>query len=208
MPSSGWFRPLIVIVARRPALAQYAQARPLQADRRRRASRSRSRWSRRTGSGCSSIPAQGIAVVNELVFPSGHAAQPADHLGHGDELLLHPGAGRPDLRDGRHADAAAPAGRRSPDNSSGATSQYSGCGFADQHFEAMATSPDGVRRLGGEGQAIAGQARRRRPIAQLAEPQQPAHPVTYYSAVAPGLFDTIIAKYSGSRRTRHQQAAQ
>ena len=34
------------------------------------------------------------------------------------------------------------------------------------------------------------------------------HPVTYYSAVAPGLFDTIIAKYSGGQAHTHQQAAQ
>jgi hypothetical protein len=34
------------------------------------------------------------------------------------------------------------------------------------------------------------------------------HPVTYYSTVTPGLFDTIIAKYSGSQTHAHQQAAQ
>ena len=34
------------------------------------------------------------------------------------------------------------------------------------------------------------------------------HPVTFYSAVAPDLFDTIIAKYTGARAHSHQQAAQ
>ena len=34
------------------------------------------------------------------------------------------------------------------------------------------------------------------------------HPVTYYSSVAPGLFDTIIAKYRGDGAHAHQQAAQ
>ena len=33
-------------------------------------------------------PEQGIAVVNQLAFPSRPAGQPADHLRHGDELLL------------------------------------------------------------------------------------------------------------------------
>ena len=34
------------------------------------------------------------------------------------------------------------------------------------------------------------------------------HPVTYYSAVAPNLFDIIIAKYRGVGAHAHQQAAQ
>ena len=48
--------------------------------------------------------------------PAGHPGRPADqpahHLRHGDEFLLRAGAGRPDLRHGRHADPPADAGRR------------------------------------------------------------------------------------------------
>ena len=53
-------------------------------------------------------PEQGIATVNKIVFPAQHADQLPDHLRRRDELVLHPGPGRPDLRDGGHADQAAP----------------------------------------------------------------------------------------------------
>ncbi|MNL38252.1 hypothetical protein D3C87_1604500 [compost metagenome] len=39
--------------------------------------------------------------------PGAHANQLQDHLRRRDELVLHPGPGRPDLRDGGHADQAA-----------------------------------------------------------------------------------------------------
>jgi len=34
------------------------------------------------------------------------------------------------------------------------------------------------------------------------------HPVTYYSAVAPDLFATIVAKYMGDPARTHQHAGQ
>jgi hypothetical protein len=47
--------------------------------------------------------------VGEPVGDSGrHAGELHDHVGFGDELVLHPATRRPDLRDGRHADASAP----------------------------------------------------------------------------------------------------
>ena len=85
-----------------------------------------------------------------------------------------------------------------PGRFAGRNLQYSGSGFSDQHFEAIATSPDEFNawvakvkqspdKLDAAGyRALAVRSR--------------GHPVTYYSAVAPGLFDTIIAKYM--RRAR------
>jgi cytochrome o ubiquinol oxidase subunit 2 len=51
-------------------------------------------------------PDLGIASVNQLAIPVG-TPELRDHLRHGDELVLHPAARRPDLRDGRHANATA-----------------------------------------------------------------------------------------------------
>ena len=71
--------------------------------------RSRSRSSRSTGNGCSSIPDQRIASVNQLRSGRRAAAFLAD-LGERDERLLHPAARQHDLHDERHDDAAEPAG--------------------------------------------------------------------------------------------------
>ena len=56
-------------------------------------------------------PDLGVASVNRLVVPGGHAAAPAPDLGHRDEQLLRAAARLADLHDGRHDDDAAPAGR-------------------------------------------------------------------------------------------------
>ena len=93
-----------------------------------------------------------------------------------------------------------------PGQFAGRNIQYSGSGFSDQHFEAVATSPDDfnawvakVRQSPDKLDAAAYRA--------LAV-RSKGHPVTYYSAVAPNLFDTIVAKYSGAPAHAHQQAAQ
>ncbi len=52
-------------------------------------------------------PEQGIATVNELAAPVNVPLNFHDHLLVSDELVLHPGARRPDLRHAGHADEAA-----------------------------------------------------------------------------------------------------
>jgi cytochrome o ubiquinol oxidase subunit II len=75
----------------------------------------------------------------------------------------------------------------------GRNTQYSGKGFADQHFEAIAmTRADfdaWVAKTRQAPRALDAAAYR-----VLAERSQ-RHPVTYYSSVAPNLFDTILGKY-------------
>ena len=81
-----------------------------------------------------------------------------------------------------------------PGKFAGRNIQYSGSGFPDQHFAAIAASQEDFDawvakvkqspdRL--DAAAYRGLAARSR-----------AHPVTYYSAVEPNLFDAIIAKYT------------
>jgi cytochrome o ubiquinol oxidase subunit 2 len=82
----------------------------------------------------------------------------------------------------------------------GRNTQYSGRGFSDQHFAAVAKTPADfeawVARIKASPQKLDAAA-----YAELARPSA-AHPVTFYSDVAPGLFDAIIRKYDGllSRR--------
>ena len=57
-------------------------------------------------------PEQGVASVNRLVVPAGHAAAFQHHLVGRDEQLLRAAARQPDLHHGRHDDAALPAGRQ------------------------------------------------------------------------------------------------
>ena len=81
--------------------------------------------------------------------------------------------------------------------------QYSGRGFANQHFEAIATSREDfdawVARAKQSPTTLDSAAYR-----VLAAPTI-GHPVTYYSAVEPNLFDTIIAKYArGPAHPGHQ----
>jgi len=150
-------------------------------------------------------PEQGIAVVNQLAFPSG---RPLSLRITSDTVMNSfyiPALG---------GQIYAMAGMQTrlhlladvPGRFLGRNVQYSGSGFADQHFEAIAMSPDefnawvakvrqAPNKLDAAGySALAVRSR--------------GHPVTYYSSVAPGLFDTIIAKYSGDQAHAHQQAAQ
>ena len=88
----------------------------------------------------------------------------------------------------------------------GRNTQYSGAGFADQHFQAIAASPADfdawlakVRQSPGKLDAAA--------YRELAVPSR-GHPMTCYSAVEPKLFDTIIAKYTGGRAASRSSARQ
>jgi len=75
----------------------------------------------------------------------------------------------------------------------GRNTQYSGRGFSDQHFAANATSADEfetwVAKVRQSSLALDGAA-----YEALAKPSAKVAP-TFYSAVAPNLFETILAKY-------------
>ncbi|WP_421996743.1 ubiquinol oxidase subunit II [Reyranella sp.] len=77
----------------------------------------------------------------------------------------------------------------------GRNTQYSGGGFSDQFFEVVATSPAEFDAW--VAKARQAPARLDPPTyAKLAEKSR-LNPVTYYSAVEPRLFDTIIEKFAG-----------
>jgi cytochrome o ubiquinol oxidase subunit 2 len=75
----------------------------------------------------------------------------------------------------------------------GENTQYSGRGFPYQHFEVLALSQ---QKFGGWLEKV-----RESPIlldpARFTEIERPSirHPVTYYSSIAPGLFDQVIARF-------------
>jgi cytochrome o ubiquinol oxidase subunit 2 len=138
-------------------------------------------------------PKQDIAVVNELAFPSGRPLSlkitsdtvmnsfviPA--LGGqiyamaGMQTRLHLLADKPGKFWGRNV-------------------QYSGSGFADQQFDAVAMSNEDFDAW----VAKAKQSSQQLDAAsydQLSKPSADV-PVTYYSGVEPDLFDKIIAKYA------------
>jgi cytochrome o ubiquinol oxidase subunit 2 len=149
-------------------------------------------------------PEQGIAAVNELAFPSGRplslkitsdtvmnsiyipALAGQIYAMAGMETRLHLLADRPGRYRGKNV-------------------QYSGRGFADEHFEAVALSEDDfdawvakARQSPDSLDAAAYEA--------LAKPSA-KHPVTYYSAVEPNLFGDIIAKYAKTPMEAEQAAA-
>jgi cytochrome o ubiquinol oxidase subunit 2 len=138
-------------------------------------------------------PEQGIAAVNELVFPAGKPLSlkiTSDTVMNsfyvpalGGQIYAMAGM-RTELN--LKADA--------PGKFAGRNTQYSGAGFSDQHFQAFAASA-------GDFDAWVATARQARDkldaetYRALATPRR-SHPVTYYSAVESGLFDAIIAKYT------------
>ena len=150
-------------------------------------------------------PGQEIAVVNQLVFPS---QRPLSLKITSDTVMnsffipalggqIYAMAGM-QTRLQLMADA--------PGRFTGRNAQYSGAGFSDQHFRAIAVSPTDFDAWVAKVKQAPGkldQAAYR----LLAVPSR-AHPITYYSAVEPTLFDTIIAKYSHGRAHAGHSAAQ
>jgi cytochrome o ubiquinol oxidase subunit 2 len=138
-------------------------------------------------------PEQGIAAVNKLAFPS---EQPLSLKITSDTVMnsfLIPALG---------GQIYAMAGMETrlqlvadePGRFAGRNMQYSGDGFANQYFEAIAMSDQDfeawvaeVRRSDGRLDAAA--------YEQLAEPSE-LHPVTYYATFEPDLFAHIIARYA------------
>ncbi|MEZ5788191.1 MAG: ubiquinol oxidase subunit II [Xanthobacteraceae bacterium] len=138
-------------------------------------------------------PEQNIATVNELVFPSG---RPLTLKITSDTVMnsfMIPALG---------GQIYAMAGMETrlnlladePGQFAGRNMQYSGSGFANQHFTAIATSDQDfeawVAKARQSGKTLDNAA-----YEQLAKPSQ-LHPVTYYAAFEPNLFARIIAKYA------------
>jgi cytochrome o ubiquinol oxidase subunit 2 len=137
-------------------------------------------------------PEQRIAAVNELAFPS---AVPVRFKITSDTVMnsffipalggqIYAMAGmRTELN--LRADA--------PGKFVGRNTQYSGDGFADQHFTAVAMSEQDfdtwVEEVRQSPKSLDAAS-----YAELAKPSI-AHPVVYYATVEPGLFDAVIRKY-------------
>ena len=140
-------------------------------------------------------PEQGIATVNELAFPS---ERPLCLRITSDTVMnsfLIPALG---------GQIYAMAGMETrlhlladePGRFAGRNMQYSGDGFANQYFEAIAMSDQDFEAW----VAKAGQSEGSLNAAayeQLAKPSE-LHPVTYYAAFEPDLFARIIARYAPS----------
>ena len=147
-------------------------------------------------------PEHGVAAVNELAFPSN---RPLSLRITSDTVMnaffipalggqIYAMAGM-QTRLNLAADA--------PGRFVGRNTQYSGEGFADQHFATLAMSDTDFA-------AWVAQARRALPLDQtayaaLARPSI-AHPVTYYADPQKGLFDAIVGKYADAV-PHHPQAA-
>jgi cytochrome o ubiquinol oxidase subunit II len=138
-------------------------------------------------------PEQNIAVVNQLVFPS----QTQLSLQITSDTVMNsfiiPALG---------GQIYAMAGMQTrlhlladePGRFVGRNTQYSGDGFPDQKFEAVAASPadfdDWVAKVRQSHDTLDAAA-----YEDLAKPSE-RHPVTYYAAFEPDLFDRIVAKYA------------
>jgi cytochrome o ubiquinol oxidase subunit II len=84
---------------------------------------------------------------------------------------------------------------REPGSYAGLSSNYSGEGFSDMHFQAIATSEDGFKDWIAKAKATQ-VALNDETYKTLAKPSMKV-PVTYYGSVTPGLFDNVINKYMG-----------
>ena len=137
-------------------------------------------------------PDQDIAVVNQLVFP---ANVPLSFRVTSDTVITSffiPQLG---------SQIYAMAGRQTrlhlladePGTYSGHNQQFSGRGYADMHFQAIALPRDQFEAWVQKTR----QSPDRLDQARYEELERPstAYPVTYFSSVKPGLFDHIIRKY-------------
>jgi cytochrome o ubiquinol oxidase subunit 2 len=85
-----------------------------------------------------------------------------------------------------------------PGNYAGLSSNYSGAGFSDMHFNAIATSQHGFEDWINKARASSLNLDDQSYHA-LAQPSEKT-PVTYYTHVRPGLFSSIIAQYMGDMK--------
>ncbi|MBX9943536.1 MAG: ubiquinol oxidase subunit II [Reyranella sp.] len=140
-------------------------------------------------------PEQGVATVNQLAFPSG---RPLSLRITSDTVMN--AFYVPQLAGQIYAMAGMQTRLQlladAPGSFVGRNSMYSGDGFSDQFFEVVALAPADFD---------AWVVKVRQAPARLDAKSYPAlaaksqrHPVTFYSAVEPGLYDSIIAKYAHS----------
>lgn len=137
-------------------------------------------------------PEQRIATVNQLVFPSG---APLSLRLTSDTVMN--SFYIPALSGQIYAMAGMVTQLHfladSPGHFTGRNTQYSGAGFADQHFEAIALSQDDFNVWVAEVK----QSPERLDAATYRALAAPSgrYPVTHYSTVEPGLFAKVVAKY-------------
>lgn len=141
-----------------------------------------------------------IASVNELVFPAGKPLSLKITSDTVMNSLFIPALG---------GQIYAMAGMQTrlnlladePGTFMGRNTQYSGDGFADQHFTAVAATAKDFEAW----VAKARQSPNALDMASYEELAAPsiAHPVGYYSPVEAGLFDTVIAKYTDGMAAHH-----
>jgi cytochrome o ubiquinol oxidase subunit 2 len=137
-------------------------------------------------------PDQRIAVVNELVFPSNTPLAIRITSDTVMNSFMIPALG---------GQIYAMAGMQTrlhllsdkPGRFVGRNMQYSGRGFADQQFDAIATSKEEFDAWVAKAKA-SGSALDAETYGELAKPSTKV-PVSYYSDVEPNLFDSIIAKW-------------
>jgi cytochrome o ubiquinol oxidase subunit 2 len=149
-------------------------------------------------------PEQGIAVVNQLVFPSGRplslkitsdTAMSSFYIpALGGQIYAMAGM---ETRLHLLADA--------PGTFTGRNTQYTGSGFPEQHFKAIATSPEEFDAW----VAKAKQAPAKLDAAtySVLAARSSGHPVTYYSAFEPNLFQSIIAKYAQTHQAHSPRSS-
>jgi cytochrome o ubiquinol oxidase subunit 2 len=150
-------------------------------------------------------PAQGVAAVNELAFPSEVPVRlkiTSDTVM--NSFFIPALAGQIYAMAGMRTQLNLRANE--PGRFVGRNTQYSGRGFADQHFAAVAMTAAEfeawVMRVGQSPHKLDATT-----YAELAKPSA-AHPVVHYSAVESGLFDGIIRKYDKSVKSHEAMAAQ
>jgi cytochrome o ubiquinol oxidase subunit 2 len=140
-------------------------------------------------------PAQGIAVVNQLAFPAG---RPVSLRITSDTVMnsfyVPQLAGQIYAMAGMQTRLQMLADQ--PGKFVGRNSQYSGGGYSQQHFEVLAMTPADFDAW--VARARAGNRRLDAQTYPALAAKSRANPVTYYSAVEPGLYESIIVKYSGS----------
>ncbi len=150
-------------------------------------------------------PAQGIATVNELAFPSEVPVRlkiTSDTVM--NSFFIPALGGQIYAMAGMQTQLNVRADE--PGRFVGRNTQYSGRGFADQHFAAIAMTPADfdawLKRVGQSPDKLDTTT-----YAELAKPSA-AHPVVHYSAVESGLFDRIIGKYDKSAKSHGAMASE
>lgn len=148
-------------------------------------------------------PEAGVASVNELVIPVGRPVQieiTSDTVM--NALYIPRLAGQIYAMAGMRTELNLRADREG--RFTGRNSQYSGGGFADQHFAVLAESNANFKSWIDKAKA-SGRALDMAAYNKLAHTRATS-PVVLFSSVTPGLFKRVIAGFRGSGRSKAAQA--